>query len=82
VKLKDKLDALEGKKAFDPAKAFQPRSKENDVPQEHRRLRDGKTVVMCTVGAYCSWQLVVGNYESCMSVCLSVCVQGKSRSSM
>jgi len=68
VKLKDKLDVLEGKKAFDPAKAFQPRSKENDVPQEHRRLRDGKTVVMCTVGAYCSWQL-----EFCMSVCLSVC---------
>jgi len=42
VKLKDKLDALEGKKRFDPTKAFQPHTKENDLPQQHRRLRDGE----------------------------------------
>ena len=44
VKLKDKLDALEGKKRFDSAKAFQPHTKENDLPSQHLRLRDGKTL--------------------------------------
>jgi len=42
VKLKDKVDAIEGKKRFDPARAFQPHTKENDLPQQHQRLRDGK----------------------------------------
>jgi len=41
IKLKDKLDAIEGKKRFDPAKAFQPHTKEND-PQQHLRLHNGK----------------------------------------
>ena len=44
VKLKDKLDALEGKKRFDPTKAFQPHTKENDLPSQQLRLRDGKTL--------------------------------------
>jgi len=43
-KLKDKLDAIEGKKRFDPAKAFQPHTKENDLPQQHLQLRNGKIV--------------------------------------
>jgi len=43
AKLKDKLDALEGKKRFDPAKAFQTHTKENDHPSQHLRLRDGKS---------------------------------------
>ena len=42
LKLRDKLDAIEGKKRFDPAKAFQPHTKENDLPQQHLRLHDGK----------------------------------------
>lgn len=43
VKLKDKVDAMEGKKRFDPSRAFQPHTKENDLlPQQHQRLRDGK----------------------------------------
>jgi len=44
AKLKEKLDALEGKKRFDPAKAFQPHTKENDIPSQPLRLRDGKTL--------------------------------------
>lgn len=44
VKLKDKVEAIEGKKRFDPAKAFQPHAKENDLPQQHPQLRDGKVL--------------------------------------
>ena len=40
AKLKEKLDAIEGKKRFDPAKAFQPHTKENDLPQQHLQFRD------------------------------------------
>jgi len=43
VKLNDKLDAFEGKKRFDPAKAFQPQTKENDHPPQHLQLHDGNT---------------------------------------
>jgi len=49
VKLKDKLDALEGKKRFDPSKAFQSHTKENDLPSQHLRLHDGKTVLYSTI---------------------------------
>jgi len=45
LKLKDRLDAVEGKKWFDPAKAFQHHTKENDLPQQHRRLHDGKKIL-------------------------------------
>jgi len=40
VKLKERLDAVEGRKRFDPAKAFQ-HAKENDQPQQ-QHVRDGE----------------------------------------
>ena len=53
VKLKDKLDAIEGKKRFDPAKAFQQHTKENDRPPQHLRIRDGKTWILYILVKFC-----------------------------
>jgi len=41
LKLRDRLDAVEGRRRFDPTKAFQ-HTKENDQPQQQQHLRDGR----------------------------------------
>jgi len=52
AKLKEKLDALEGKKRFDPSKAFQPHMKENELPAQRRHLRDGN-LLFSRMYVYC-----------------------------